>query len=301
MAVPKFYQFFKPTLQFLDQHKEAIRMKDMYPALAEDMHLSVEDMKQLLPSKKKFTYVDRISWSVQYLKNAGLIERVAHGTYRITDAGKHALLSGAVIDLTYLEQFDSFKHFHTVEAGSPGPVVPESKPEQTPKEMIEAAYQTIRDELSKNLLKSIMESSPDFFEKLVVDLLLKMGYGYDDDKAGMVTGKTGDGGIDGIINGDKLGFNQVYIQAKRWSHSVGSPVVHSFAGALINKGATKGLFITTSYFTADAIAAASETKLVKIVLIDGAELTKLMIDHGVGVSLEQNYQVMRIDNDYFDE
>lgn len=305
MAVPKFYEFFKPTLLFLNG-TDCAKMKEMYPALAKTMRLSEEDMRQMVPSGKIRTYVDRISWSVQYLKNAGLIERLSHGTYRITQEGKKALASNAAIDLAYLEQFDSFKQF---KGGSKTDTVKqvaqqmEHKPEQTPKEMIEAAYQAIHAELAKNLLNSIMESTPDFFEKLVVDLLLAMGYGYDNETAGMVTGKTGDGGIDGIINEDKLGFNQVYVQAKRWNadHSVGSPDIHGFIGALVSKGATKGLFITTSHFTQAAKAAAAETKSVKIVLVDGAELAKLMIAHGVGVSVEHNYPVMQIDNDYFEE
>ena len=179
----------------------------------------------------------------------------------------------------------------------PGPV------NITPLEQMDEAYKVIRKELSESLLQNIMECSPAFFERLVVRLLLAMGYGDGSNEAGMVVGQSGDGGIDGIINEDKLGFSQVYIQAKRWedSHTVGSPEIQAFVGALIGKGAQKGLFITTSHFSKAAKQYVSDQKAARVILIDGEELTRLMIDYGVGVSTQQTYAIKHIDSDYFEE
>ena len=305
MAIPKFFEFFKPTLDLLNRN-DSMKVSDMCHAMAEQFHLLPAEIAQKLPSGRQTTFANRVNWSVTYLKNAGLIERIAHGTYRITQNGRTAYESGAIIDLNYLEQFDSFRQFHSSDVGSqhqPDHHSGEPTPETTPKEMIDIAYHTINDELSKALLQSIMNASPEFFEKLVVDLLLAMGYGYGSEGAGQVTGHSGDGGIDGIINEDKLGFSQVYVQAKRWGENrvVSGPDVQGFIGALVNKGASKGLFITTSRFTEAAKTAAINAHTVKVILVDGAELTKLMIENGVGVSSDCTYTVMQIDNDYFEE
>ena len=301
MAVPKFIDFMKPVLHAI-KHEGETKVKDICPLVIDEMKLTQEDLEQMIPSRKKYTYKDRIDWAIQYLKNAGLIERISHGTYRLTSEGERALESGKEINLEYLEQFDSFKHFHggSQTLGSTLQVTPV---EFTPQESMDAAYKTIHDELAKSLLKEIMGASPDFFEKLVVDLLLAMGYGYDSEQAGIVTGKSGDEGIDGIINEDKLGFSQIYVQAKRWNieHKVGSPDIQTFAGALATKGATKGLYITTSQFTPAAKNVANKAQNPKVILVDGQELAKLMIAHGVGVSKRISYTIMQIDNDYFEE
>lgn len=301
MAVPKFTDFMEPVLHAI-KHEGETKVKDICPLVIDEMKLTQEDLEQMIPSRKKYTYKDRIDWAIQYLKNAGLIERISHGTYRLTSAGERALESGKEINLEYLEQFDSFKHFrggsHTLES-----TLQVTPVEFTPQESMDAAYKTIHDELAKSLLKEIMGASPDFFEKLVVDLLLAMGYGYDSEQAGIVTGKSGDEGIDGIINEDKLGFSQIYVQAKRWNieHKVGSPDIQTFAGALATKGATKGLYITTSQFTPAAKNVANKAQNPKVILVDGQELAKLMIAHGVGVSKRISYTIMQIDNDYFEE
>ena len=269
------------------------------------MKLSAADMAEMLPSGKQQTYKNRIHWSLQYLKNAGLISSIARGTYEITERGKKSLAEDADrIDVHYLEQFYSFNKFHgnrtiAKKEKEVEPVVDDSI---TPLEAIGKAYNTIREELSKTLLNTIMECSPDFFEVLVIDLLLAMGYGYDSKDSGLVVGRTGDGGIDGIINEDKLGFSQVYVQAKRWNpeHTVGSSEVQAFAGALLGKGASKGLFITTSQFSKAARKYVEDQKTMRIVLVDGAELAKLMIDNDVGVSVQQVFKVMQLDSDYFE-
>ena len=303
MAVPKFFAFFVPTLRVLDEYSP-ISAKNLREKLAKDMDLSQEDMSEWLPSHRQLTYHNRIHWAITYLKNAGLVKNMSRGIYAITEQGHKAYVEDAdKIDLHYLERFDSFLKFHAGKPGeTPGPGTAEVLPDETPFEIIERAYQKVRDELSKTLLKTIMECSPDFFERLVVDLLLAMGYGYDSSDAGMVVGKTGDGGIDGIINEDKLGFSQVYVQAKRWDpeHTIGRPDVQTFAGALLGKGATKGLYITTAQFSKNARDYVNDQKAMRVVLVDGAELTRLMIDNGVGVSVQQNYAVMQMDSDYFD-
>lgn len=301
MAVPKFTDFMKPILRALKCEGET-KVKDICPLVIDEMKLTKEDLEQMLPSRKKYTYKDRISWAIQYMKNAGLIERISHGTYRLTKEGERALESGREIDMAYLEQFDSFRHFYG--GGQTVTGEPSVTPiEYTPQESMETAYKTIHDELAKSLLKAIMGASPEFFEKLVVDLLLAMGYGYDSEQAGIVTGRSGDEGVDGIINEDKLGFSQIYVQAKRWNieHKVGGPDIHTFVGALVTKGATKGLYITTSQFTPAAKNVANRAQNPKVILVDGQELAKLMIAHGVGVSKQISYTIMQIDNDYFEE
>ena len=304
MSVPKFFEFFVPVLTAL-YHESPLKASQIYEKIASAMHLTPAEMAEMLPSGRQQTYKNRILWSIQYLKNAGLINSIARGTYEITEQGKTSLLQDAdKIDLRYLEQFDSFIKFHKSKPESEGPSAADLLPDEsiTPLEAIGNAYNTIRGELSKSLLKSILSCSPDFFETLVIDLLLAMGYGYDSKESGMVVGKTGDGGIDGIINEDKLGFSQVYVQAKRWNpdQTVSSPDVQAFAGALLGKGASKGLFITTSQFSKAARKYVEDQKTMRIVLVDGSELTRLMIDNGVGVSVQQVFKIMQIDNDYFE-
>ena len=304
MAVPKFFEFFVPTLKALDK-LGPMKTKDLCESIAEEIELSEQDMQELLPSGKQRTYKNRIYWSIQYLKNAGLIKNVERGTYEITAQGRKSFHEDAdILDLHYLEQFDSFVKFHRAKPSTTDNPVnnPPAMPDITPQESMEGADKTIREELAKSLLSAILECSPDFFEQLVVDLLLAMGYGYDANTSGMVVGKTGDGGIDGIINEDKLGFSQVYVQAKRWDSekTIGSPEVQAFAGALLGKGATKGLYITTARFSKAAQQYVYDQKAMRIVLVDGAELARLMIDYGVGVSVQKVYKVMQMDSDYFE-
>ena len=304
MAIPKFFEFFVPMLSVLND-KSPMKAKELREVMAKRMHLTEEDKRQLLPSGKQLTYANRIQWATQYLKNAGLISSVSRGEYQITDEGRKAYINDKDhIDLQYLEKYDSFLRFH---GSHPRNVNQQptslASDEVTPLESIEVAYNAIRSELSKSLIQAIMERSPDFFEQLVVDLLIAMGYGYDANEAGMVVGKTGDGGIDGIINEDKLGFSQVYVQAKRWDsdHTVGSPEVQAFAGALLGRGAQKGLFITTAQFSKAAKKYIDDQKTVRVVLVDGIELTRLMIDYGIGVSTQRTFAVKQLDLDYFEE
>lgn len=235
-----------------------------------------------------------------------MIHPVRRGVYTITAEGIAAYQdAGAEIDLAYLERYESFRIFHGSEANPPIKSVPEQPLiEDTPQDTLEKAYAQINNALAEDLLVSIMEHTPAFFERLVVDLLLKMGYGSSFDDAGMVVGRSGDEGIDGIIREDKLGFSNIYIQAKRWdpeSMTVGRPEIQKFVGALAGQGASKGLFITTAQFTKEAISYADKQLAVKIVLVDGRQLTKLMIEYGIGVSVQSTYTIKKIDSDYFDD
>ena len=208
------------------------------------------------------------------------------------------------IDLHYLERYPSFRKFQHSNEHAPNTAETDTiHDDKTPIETIEAAYALLREDLSKTLIQSIAEHTPAFFERLVIDLLIAMGYGYDKRESGIVVGGTGDNGIDGIISEDKLGFSQVYVQAKRWDSdkTIGSPEVQAFAGALLGKGASKGLFITTAKFSNAARSFVKEQKAVRIVLVDGEELAGLMIDHGIGVSNQKVYSIKQLDKDYFDQ
>lgn len=305
MSVPKFFEFFPVVLQSLLEGTEKT-VKQIRMDSIELLPVSEEDCNELLPSGRQRTVDNRVNWAITYLKNAGLISAVRRGVYIITDEGKNAYHDvGSELDLGYLERYESFRVFHCSTVNKPSPQIPSQSPlEDTPQDMFEKAYSQINSALAEDLLASIMEHSPAFFERLVVDLLLKMGYGSSFDSAGMVVGHSGDEGIDGIIREDKLGFSNIYIQAKRWdpnSMTVGRPEIQKFVGALAGQGASKGLFITTAQFTKEAVNYAAKQLAAKIVLVDGHQLTKLMIEYGIGVSVQSTYTIKKIDSDYFDD
>lgn len=305
MAVPKFFEFLPVALASLvDGSEKAV--KQIRLECIEQLSVSTEDQNELLPSGRQRTVDNRINWAITYLKNAGLISAVKRGIYTITKEGLNAYNEvGNNLDLAYLERFEQFRSFH----GTPSTVQPskqhEASPtEDTPQDMFEKAYAQINSALAEDLLTAVMEHSPAFFERLVIDLLLKMGYGGSFDSSGMVVGHSGDEGIDGIIREDKLGFSNIYIQAKRWdpnTMTVGRPEIQKFVGALAGQGASKGLFITTAQFTKEAINYAAKQLAAKIVLVDGHQLTKLMIEYGIGVSIQSTFTIKKIDSDYFDD
>jgi len=275
--------------------------RQVHEHLAEEFELSEEDRKQLLPSGSQQKFENRVGWAATYLKKAGLLESKRRGYYKISERGLQVLSKNpSTIDNSFLSQFPEFVMFKTrrTETNS----TPESIIDvQTPEESLELGYQKIRDELASQLLERIKQCSPAFFERLVIELLVKMGYGGSRIDAGKAIGKSGDGGIDGIIKEDKLGLDVIYIQAKRWDgNSIGGPSVQQFAGALQGQRANKGIFITTSTFTDAARKYVAQIGS-KIVLIDGEQLAQLMIDHNVGVSVAANYEIKRIDSDYFSE
>lgn len=306
MAVPKFFEFFGVFLNALADG-ETHKAKDVRAYIAEAMHLTEEDRAEMLPSGRQSMFDNRVAWARTYLDRAGLIDTPARGQYRITEEGKNALASGEKIDLKYLERYQSFTEFHSVSSGEPSQGTDGSSEEvaeeKSPMEILDDAFKKVNATLAGELMIEVMKLTPGEFEKLVVQLLLKMGYGSGVDNAGFVTKLSGDGGIDGTIKEDQLGFSTIYIQAKQWQldSSVGRPEIQRFAGALQGERASKGLFITTAKFSDGAKQYANNLHGSNIVLIDGKALTKLMIKYNLGVSVEQVYEVKRIDTDFFND
>lgn len=304
MSIPDYQSFMLPLLQHLADGNQRTS-KELYSTLAKKLGLTEEEMKEKLPSGKQAIYENRIGWARTYLKKARLIDSPARARFNITEAGLNVIKQSPVkIDVDYLMQFEEFRAFReqSPKIESDGSDSDLKVSQETPQEIMDRSYQVIQESLAEELLERIMSQSPAFFESLVVELLVKMGYGGSIREAGKAIGKSGDEGIDGIIKEDKLGLDIIYIQAKRWKpdSSVGRPEIHKFIGALAGQGAKKGIFITTASFTKDALEfqAKNETK---IVLIDGKRLTRLMIDYSIGVSTVATYEIKKIDNDYFGE
>ena len=306
MAVPKFFEFFEAFLKALSDGN-IYTAKEVRQYIAEDMKLSNEDLAEMLPSKRQTTFYNRVAWARTYLDKAGLISTPSKGHYCITEEGKSAIASGEKIDLQYLEKYPSFVSFHNVASGDEKGVanegVEESDEDKTPMEILDDAFKKVNSSLASELMAEVMKLTPGEFEKLVVQLLLKMGYGSGVDNAGYVTKLSNDGGIDGTIREDQLGFSTIYIQAKQWQldSTVGRPEIQKFAGALQGERASKGLFITTAKFSDGAKQFAGNLLGSNIVLIDGDALTRLMIKYNLGVSVEQTYEVKRIDSDFFSD
>jgi restriction system protein len=300
MAVPDFQSWFMPLLQRLSDGQEHA-MSDLYEQLADEKGLSADDRAELLKSGTQFVYQNRIGWARTYLKKAGLVEAPGRGLVKITQRGQDVLNSPpAKLNVKFLRQYPEFVEFHTYHPPAEPEIdnSTESVVEETPQDALERAQAELRQQLAEDLLERILKSPPSFFERLVVELLLRMGYGGSREDAGRTIGKAGDGGVDGVINEDRLGLDVIYIQAKRWEGTVGRPVVQAFAGSLEGVRAKKGVMITTSNYTSDALSYVRQIEK-RIVLIDGATLAALMIEHNVGVSIEATYDVKRIDLDYF--
>ena len=299
MAVPKFFEFFESFLRAV-QDGSLHTAREVREIIAADMNISDDDRAEMLPSGKQSTFNNRIAWARTYLDMAGLVETPIRGKYRITEAGKKALASGEEIDLNYLDRFEQFKAFHGAAAPKASKLDEEEKAE-SPMELLDNAFHTITSALAGQLMDEIMKLTSAEFERLVVKLLLKMGYGSGIDEAGMVTQQSNDGGIDGIIKEDQLGFSHIYIQAKQWApdKTITTPEIQKFVGALQGQQAQKGLFITTAKFSSGAVQYAGNLLGAKVVLVDGAALTRLMIKHNVGVSIEHTYEVKRLDTDFF--
>ncbi len=306
MAVPDYQSLMLPLLKFADEQNAEVSTGDVIEVLGGRLGLTESDLKEMLPSGQQSTFANRIAWAATYMRKALLLETTRRGYYRITPRGRELLKKQpTTINVKSLKQFPEFLEFQQLKGTRSGDRKAEvSAPEAmtaTPSEALENAYENLRDELADDLLTRLKKSSPSFFERIVVELLVKMGYGGSRADAGKAIGKSGDGGIDGIIKEDKLGLDVVYIQAKRWdNNAVGRPDVMQFAGALQAQKASKGIFITTSRFTDDARGYVTQIGS-KIVLIDGEQLTQLMIEHDVGVSTVSLYPVKKIDTDYFDE
>lgn len=269
-------------------------------ALREHFGLSDSEMQQTIRSGMP-VFVSRTHWAKTYLKQAGLLAQPKRGMFVITDQGRELLRQKpGSINVQLLKQYPEFRDF--LNRGKTRADVSSSGNEshETPEDLLARAYEAIRAQLAQELLDTVKQSSPSFFERLVVDLLVKMGYGGNREEAGQSIGRSGDEGIDGIIKEDKLGLDVIYIQAKRWENVVGRPEIQKFAGALMGRRASKGVFITTSSFSNGAIEYAKSIDP-RIILIDGEKLASLMIDAGVGVTTRETYEIKRIDLDYFEE
>lgn len=301
MPVPDFQSLMLPLLILCADGQEHSK-RDIVPALATEFGLTQADLEELLPTGRQGKFDNRVGWAKSYLKQAGLLETTGRGLFRITDRGRQVLKEAPQrVDVKYLERFPEYQAFkaRTRERAQ----VVESAAENagtTPEEMLESGYQQLRSTLANDILQLVQSLSPAFFERLVMQLLLGMGYGGTREDAGQVVGKSGDGGIDGIINEDRLGLDVIYIQAKRWEGDVGRPEIQKFVGALAGNKASKGVFITTSGFTKEARAYAGQVNS-KVVLIDGTMLAELMIDYNIGVSTRETYEIKRVDSDYFAE
>jgi len=302
MAVPKFFEFFEVFLQVLADGK-LHSAREVRSMIAESMQMTETELSEMLPSGRQTTFGNRVMWARTYLNKAGLIETPSRGRYCITEEGRKALSSGESIDLKYLERYESFKEFHRATASVRLDSVADDANDESPMEMLEAAFRQVNATLASELMDEVMKLTPAEFETMVVKLLLQMGYGNGIDDAGVVTQQSNDGGIDGIIKEDQLGFSSIYIQAKQWAldQTVGKPEIQKFVGALQGQQAQKGLFITTAKFSSGALQYAENLLGVKIVLVDGTALTRLMIKHNLGVSIEHIYEIKRLDNDFFSE
>jgi restriction system protein len=297
MAIPVFQQITLPLLKLLEDKQEH-SLREVIDSLTKQFSLTIEEQHELLPSGKQAIFDNRVGWARTYLKKAGLLESTRRGFFRITDRGLQVLRQKPEkIDVEFLEQFEEFKKFRAIRRVKPTEV-DEEEPETTPEEALANAYQNIKNELADELLQQLKASSPRQFENIVIDLLVAMGYGGSRKEAAKAIGKSGDEGIDGIINEDRLGLDVIYVQAKKWEGTVGRPEIQKFAGALQGQHAKKGIFITTSNFSKEAADFASRVDN-KIILLDGDTLVQYMIDHNIGVTPFVNYEVKKIDLDYF--
>jgi restriction system protein len=308
MPIPDFESLMLPYLELLHDGQEH-GIQDVISQLSIRFNLTDEERYQRSPNSPNIIFNNRVGWAKTYLKKARLIENPHRGIVKISDRGLQILTENPQrIDIHYLSRFPEFMSFYmdSVEFPEENPSstqtsnIPINPNILTPSEQLEQSYQDIRSELADDLLEHVLNCSPRFFEHLVIDLLLKMGYGGFRDDAAQMTPRSHDGGIDGIINEDKLGLDVIHLQAKRWSGNVGRPEVQTFVGSLEGFRANKGIFITTSDFTSEAQEYV-KTINKKVILINGKKLTQLMIDHGVGVTEIVSYVVKRVDNDYFIE
>lgn len=303
MSIPDYQSIMLPLLKYLGDEKEHY-IGETIEGLARQFGLAQEERKQVLPSGQQYTFDNRVGWARTYMKKAGLIESTKRGYFKITERGLKVLEEKLEeINVKYLKRFPEFIEFQALKkekTEGEEALEGEEKDTLTPEESMESAYQRLRQNLVVELIQQVKSCSPSFFERLVIDLLISMGYGGTRKDAGEAVGRSGDEGIDGIIKEDRLGLDIVYLQAKRWENPVSRPEIQKFAGALQGQRAKKGIFITTSAFTKDAREYAEKIES-KIVLIDGETLAQLMIDHNIGVSQVASYLLKKLDNDYFQE
>lgn len=301
--IPDYQSLMLPLLKLVSDRQE-YKFRDIVDRLAAQFNLSDDERKELLASGQQPIFDNRVGWAKTYLKKAGLLDTPKRAAVVITQRGLDVLKQNPEgINARFLRQFPEFEEFQTIKRDTSEEEQTSDEIEtQTPEETLETAYRKIRKSLALEILSKVIEQPSGFFEKLVVELLVKMGYGGSFKEAGKAIGKSGDEGIDGTIKEDKLGLDIIYIQAKRWQSGnvVGRPEIHKFVGALAGQGAKKGIFITTSSFTKDAIEYIPRNET-KIVLIDGEQLANLMIDYEIGVTKMTSYDIKKLDSDYFNE
>lgn len=303
MPIPNYETLMLPLLTLAaDKPESELAGLTAVGSLASTFKLTDKERTELLPSGGTFKFSSRVSWAATYLKKAGLLEAPRRGYLRITKRGLEALMKKPKrIDGALLSQYEEFRQFQGKKKEKRDKSVDTGDDSETPIESIDAQYRKLRESLASEILDKVKGCSPQFFERLVITLLVRMGYGGSLKDAGQAIGRSGDGGIDGVIKEDLLGLDNIYVQAKRWTDkSIGSPDIDQFAGALSKKKANKGIFITTSSFSRDALASVKEYGA-KIVLIDGVQVAQFMIDYGVGVALDQIYELKKLDSDFFEE
>ena len=305
MPIPDYQTLMLPVLQLASDGQEH-KFRDAVEQLSLYFQISDAEQMEMLPSGTQSVFGNRVGWARSYLKQAGLLTTPRRGYFAITERGRQVLKTNAPkLTAALLGQYPEFQAFKTRRrpkadaADRMAEFSPDFMLDNTPEDILASAYRLLRQNLEQEVLDTIKELPPTFFEKLVIDLLVKMGYGGNRQDAGRAIGKSGDGGIDGFLNEDRLGLDVIYIQAKRWETNVGRPEIQKFAGALQGQKARKGIFITTSGFTREArdYASAIETR---IILVDGERLATLMVEHNIGVSLMGVYEVKKIDLDYFE-
>jgi restriction system protein len=307
MAIPDYQTLMLPVLQLASEGEQ--RVADVVDLLADRLGLTDEERQKLLPSGRQRVLHNRIHWAKFYLTKAGFLSSPGRGRFSVTQLGKELLAEKpARIDVSVLMKQPDFREFYRNETNSASSTAESAsgtgsnEPATTPEEQIEAAYQALEGTLRADLLDRIAKNSPSFFEQLIVELLVAMGYGGSHKNAATQLGRSGDGGVDGVINEDRLGLDRLYVQAKRYAagNSVGRPDVQAFVGSLVGLGATKGVFVTTSTFSAQARDFVKHLSQ-RVVLLDGASLADLMIEHGIGVRTSRTIDFRRLDEDFFDE
>lgn len=318
MPIPAYKELMLPLLQHANDNEE-VRLREAVGWVSDEFNLSEEERKKMLPSGRDTLIRNRTSWAVTYMVKALLLDRTGRGIFTITNQGREALAqiqerraqdpelsNGELLNRQFLMQYAEFAAFQGIdnEQGADEADEGQELDSGTPQERIEKAHKEIVRDLADELLKKILvDASPEFFEKLVIQLLVSMGYGGSVDQAGQHLGRTGDGGVDGVIVEDVLGLGAIYIQAKRNdpSNTVGRPQIQQFVGALTGKGASKGVFVTTSSFSKEAEEYAKNVSQQKVVTIDGKKLTSLMFEHNVGVRIDQTFDLKKIDENFFQE
>ena len=303
MAIPGYQEFMFPILKLLSDGNVYYK-KDIFESMVRYFKLTEEQIKEKLPSQAEPTYMNRLGWAITYLKKAGLVVSPFRANFIITKEGKSIVDKNITnIDSKFLRRYDSFLEFQNLShKQEENKIIGDNGKEiETPSEKMISYYEIIKKSICDDLLNKVIDQTPEFFEQLVVDLIVSMGYGGSIEDAGRATKRTNDEGIDGLVKEDKLGLDTIYIQAKRWKKGnvVGRPEIQKFVGALAGQGARKGIFITTSNFTKEAMEYKPRNDT-SIILIDGEKLVELMYEYNLGVSTEKRFEIKRLDSDYFE-